>query len=266
MIPLVLPILSPPLWGLAFLLGGAVLLWLISLRIRDSSIGTIAWSLGLAGVVDVAAWTGQAGGDRAALVIFLVNIWAVRLAAHLWARHEGEDHRYAVLRQRFGRRWWWLSLIQVFLLQAILIWVIAAPPVAAVLNGYAPMGWLDYLGAGLATLAIAWEAVADLQLARFRADPAHAGQVMDKGLWGWSRHPNYFGESLLWAGLFLIGFSASGQWWLLVSPLLTVFLLTQVSTAVIEDGMDQRRPAYAAYRRRVGAFLPWPRRRDARKG
>lgn len=259
---MILPTLSPPIWGLAFLLASAVLLWLISLRIRDAGIMDIAWGLGMAGVVDIAAWMGQAGGDRAALVIFLVNIWAVRLSVHLWARHEGEDHRYAVLRQRFGRRWWWLSLIQVFLLQAILIWVIAAPPVAAVLNGYVPMRWLDYLGAGLATLAIVWEAVADLQLARFRADPVHAGQVMDKGLWGWSRHPNYFGESLLWTGLFLIGFSASGQWWLLVSPVLMIFLLTQVSTLVMEDGIEKRRPGYAGYRRRVGGFLPWPRHRD----
>ena len=97
------------------------------------------------------------------------------------------------------------------------------------LNGFAPMGWLDYLGAGIATLAIIFEAVADQQLARFRADPANKGKVMDRGLWGWSRHPNYFGESLLWWGLFAIGFSATGQWWLLVSPVLVTFLLLQVS-------------------------------------
>jgi steroid 5-alpha reductase family enzyme len=261
-----LPPLSPPLWGLVFVLGCTITLWLISLRTRDVSVIDIFWGIGIAGVVDIAAWLGYAGGDRAAMVLFLVNIWAIRLAAHIWTRHEGEDHRYAAMRHQFGRRWWWWSLVQVFLLQAILIWVIAAPPVGAVLNGFAPMGWLDYLGAGIATLAIIFEAVADQQLARFRADPANKGKVMDRGLWGWSRHPNYFGESLLWWGLFAIGFSATGQWWLLVSPVLVTFLLLQVSgVTLMEDKMEDRRPAYAAYKRRVSAFVPWPRRQKTRK-
>ena len=126
----------------------------------------------------------------------------MRLAAHIFARHDGEDHRYAAMRHKFGARWWWWSLVQVFLLQAILMWFIAAPLVAVMLSSRAPMGVLDYLGVGIAAAGFLFEALADVQLARFRLDPRNKGKVMDRGLWRWSRHPNYFGESVMWWGFF----------------------------------------------------------------
>lgn len=251
--------MTAPLWGLVFVVGSAALLWLLSLRIRDVSIIDIFWGPGIAGVVDIAAILGQASGPRVSAVLFLVNLWAVRLAAHIFARHDGEDHRYAAMRHQYGAQWWWWSLVQVFLLQAILIWFIAAPLVAAVLSGRGTIGPMDYLGIGIAALALITEALADFQLARFRADPANKGKVMDRGLWGWSRHPNYFGEAMLWWGFFLVGFSASHAWWLALSPLVVTFLLLKVSgVSLMEDKMEDRRPAYAAYKRRVSAFVPWP--------
>jgi len=256
------PVLSPPIWGLVFAISAAVVLWLISLRIRDVSIVDIFWGPGVAGVVDLAAWLGQAGGPRTSAVLLLVNLWAIRLAAHIWARHKGEDHRYAAMRTRFGANWWWASLLQVFLLQAILIWFIPAPLVAAVLYSHVAMGWLDYLGIALAAAALVLEALADFQLTAFRADPANKGRVMDRGLWGWSRHPNYFGEAAMWWGYFAIGFGASHQWWLLLSPLLLTFLLLQVSgVSLMEEKMDERRPGYAEYKKRVSAFVPMPPKR-----
>jgi steroid 5-alpha reductase family enzyme len=253
------PHLAPSSWGLVFALSMAVVLWLVSLRTRDVSIVDMFWGLGVAGVVNIAAWAGQASGQRTAAVLFLVNLWGLRLAAHIWARHKGEDHRYAAMREKFGRNWWWLSLIQVFLLQAILIWFVPAPLVAAVLYSHMPMGWLDYAGFAVAAVALLFEALADFQLATFRADPASERKVMDRGLWAWSRHPNYFGEALMWWGYFAIGFGASHQWWLVLSPLLVTFLLLQVSgVPLMEDKIDERRPGYAEYRRRVSAFVPWP--------
>jgi steroid 5-alpha reductase family enzyme len=151
----------------------------------------------------------------------------------------------------------------VFLLQAILIWFIPAPLVAAVLYSRVPMGWLDYLGVGVAASALVFEALADSQLAAFRADPANQGRVMDRGLWGWSRHPNYFGEAAMWWGYFAIGFAASHMWWLLLSPLLITFLLLQVSgVSLMEETMDARRPGYAEYKRRVSAFVPMRPKKD----
>jgi len=253
-----MPHIPPPLWGLVFAAGSCTLLWLLSLRLRDTSIIDIFWGPGIAGVADIAAWLGRAGGERASVVLFLVNLWAIRLAVHLWVRHDGEDRRHAALRRHFGPRWWWLSLVQVFLLQAILIWFIAAPLVAALLSSRAPMGWLDGLGAGLGTLGLLIEVVADSQLSRFRVQPGSKGKVMDRGLWGWSRHPNYFGEALMWWGFFALGFAAAHRWWLALSPLAVCFLLAQVSVAVVEEKIAERRPAYAGYRRRVSVFIPWP--------
>ena len=254
---------SPPIWGLIFAVTAAVILWLVSLRLRDVSIVDIFWGPGVAGVVDIAALLGHAGGPRTSAVLLLVNLWAIRLAAHIWARHQGEDHRYAAMRTKFGRNWWWWSLIQVFLLQAILIWFIPAPLVAAVLYSQRPMGLLDYGGIALAAAALIFEALADFQLSAFRADPANRGAVMDRGLWGWSRHPNYFGEAAMWWGYFATGFAASHMWWLLLSPLLMTFLLLQVSgVTLMEEKMDERRPGYARYRRQVSAFIPWRRTPD----
>jgi steroid 5-alpha reductase family enzyme len=260
--PLALP---PTTWGLIFAVSAAVILWLISLRLRDASIVDIFWGPGIAGVVDIAAWLGHAGGPRTSAVLFLVNLWALRLGAHIWARRSnvlgGEDHRYAAMRSRFGRNWWWISLLQVFLLQAILIWFVPAPLVTSVLFSHRLMGWLDYLGIAMAACGLLFEALADFQLAAFRADPDNKGKVMERGLWRWSRHPNYFGETVLWWGFFLVGFAASHMWWLILSPLLVTFLLLQVSgVALMEDGIEKRRPGYSAYRHRVSTFIPWPPR------
>jgi len=252
---------SPPVWALIFSVSAGLLLWLVSLRLRDVSIADIFWGPGIAGVVDIAAWLGHAGGERTSAVLFLVNVWGIRLAAHMWTRHTGEDRRYAAMRTQFGRSWWWISLPQVFLLQAILIWFIPAPLVAAVLFGHRPFGWLDYLGIGVAAAGLVFEALADFQLAAFRADPANKGKVLERGLWAWSRHPNYFGEAAMWWGFFIIGFAASHMWWLILAPLLLTFLLLQVSgVALMEDGIAARRPDYAAYKQRVSTFLPWPPR------
>ncbi len=146
-----------------------------------------------------------------------------------------------------------------FLLQAILIWFIPAPLVAAMLSGLPVLAGMDYAGIALAVTGLLFESVADFQLARFRAEPANRGKVLDRGLWSWSRHPNYFGEALMWWGFFLIGFSAAHAWWLILSPLLVTFLLLQVSGITpMEHGIEERRPAYADYRRRVSAFVPLP--------
>jgi steroid 5-alpha reductase family enzyme len=256
--------LPPPIWGLIFIVSTSFLLWLLSLRLKDASIADIFWGPGMAGVVDITAWLGGAGGTRASAVLVLVNLWALRLAAHIWARHKGEDRRYAAMRQHFGRNWWWLSLIQVFLLQAILIWFVPAPLVAALLYSHMPMGWADYLGIVVAAAGLIFETLADSQLAAFRTDPASRNQIMDRGLWGWSRHPNYFGECVMWWGCFLIGYAASHQIWLLLSPILVTVLLLKVSgVSLMEETIASRRPGYADYRRRVSVFVPWPPNRQS---
>ena len=242
---------------LVFVLCCGALLWLLSLRLKDVSIIDIFWGPGIAVMVDIAAWMAPQINNRAFLALILVNAWALRLALHIGLRHRGEDRRYAAMRQKFGPHWWWWSFFQIFLLQVILIWLLPAPLQAAILSGIL-LGPLDLIGAGLALTGLLFEAVADAQLARFQKNPVHKGRVLDSGLWRLSRHPNYFGETLLWWGFFLIGFSASGNWWLLLSPLVMTLLLLKVSgISLMEDGVEDRRPAYAAYKRKVSAFVPW---------
>ena len=237
----------------------AAILWLWSLRLGDSSIADIAWGPGFA----LAAWIASTGmfywGFRNIGVLALVTIWAVRLGLHIYVRHVGEDRRYAAMRENYGPDIWrWQSLFQVFLLQAILIWLISWPLQFAVVAPH-PLNLADAFGFALALAGLVTEALADWQLARFRAKPENKSRVMDQGLWRWSRHPNYFGDCLMWWGYFLIGLAAGAPGWTIISPLTMTLLLLKVSgVALLEHDIIDRRPAYAKYIRETSAFFPRP--------
>ncbi len=236
----------------------AVLLWLVSLALKDASIVDIFWAPGFALVAWTAALSVPMLSVRAGIVLALTTLWALRLCLHILFRHAGEDRRYAAMRTQHGRRWWWWSLFQVFALQAVLIWLISAPLQAAVAAD-TPLGVLDGIGVAVAVAGLLTEAVADWQLTRFRENPSNRGKVMDRGLWSWSRHPNYFGDALMWWGLGLIGVAAAPLWWLLLSPAAMTILLLRVSgVALLEETIAERRPAYADYIRRTSPFVPWP--------
>jgi steroid 5-alpha reductase family enzyme len=174
----------------------------------------------------------------------------------------GEDYRYREIRRRNEPNFVLKSLYLVFGLQALLAWVISLPLLAALRSG-APLGALDVLGLALALFGLALETAADRQLARFKREPKNHGRVLDRGLWRYSRHPNYFGECCFWWGLGFVGVGA-GVWWSVVSPLLMTWLLLRVSgVALLEKTIGDRRPAYAEYVRRTSAFVPLPPRKAA---
>jgi steroid 5-alpha reductase family enzyme len=244
----------------AAIVGAAMLcLWLLSLRLSDASIVDIAWGAGFA-LVAIASALG-AGGARRWLLAGLVGLWGLRLSAYLAWRNlgHGEDKRYAAMRAHHGARFWWVSLFSVFLFQGALVLVISLPVQAAP----APLapGWNEAVGVALFALGLSCECIADLQLARFKADPASAGQVMDRGLWRYSRHPNYFGDACVWWGLYLV----SAAWWTAFAPALMTFLLVRVSgVSLLERTIVDRRPGYRDYIARTSPFIPWPPRRSAR--
>lgn len=239
--------------------------WIVSIALRDASIVDPVW--GLAFVAIAWAMFVQMGGPgaasaRALLIVVLVTIWGARLAGYLTWRKAGapEDYRYVRMRERFGSAFWLVSLPVVFLLQAGLAWIVSLPVQAGQL-GSAPLGVLDVVGLGLFLVGLAFETVGDLQLARFKADPTNAGQVMDRGLWRYTRHPNYFGDFCVWWGLYLIA-AAAGAWWTVVGAVLMSLLLLRVSGVTLLEGtIAQRRPGYEAYARRTSAFFPRPPRR-----
>lgn len=251
-----------PALGVTLLL--ATLVWLASLLRHDLSLVDRYWSVMIGGAGLVHAL--QLGATpRGVLMLTLTGAWALRLALYISWRNwgHGEDARYTRLRERNGPRFALTSLVWVFWLQALLAWLVSAPLLVGVASSR-PLQMLDLLGALLAAGGVLIEAVADAQMARFRADPAQRGQVMDRGLWGWSRHPNYFGEACTWWGLGLMALSGAG-WsgaWSLLSPLLMTLLLLKVSGVVLlEQSLVERRPAYRDYIARTSAFVPWPPRR-----
>lgn len=238
-------------------------LWLLSLRLRDVSIVDIYWGLGFILMAAAGALTGEAPVGRKLLVLGLVSAWGLRLAAYLAWRNlgHGEDPRYAAMRRKFGARFPRISLFSVFGLQCLLGWIVSLPLLVAPSSPAAPLPLTPFDVAGLVVFAagLAFETVGDLQLARFKADPANKGRVMDRGLWRYTRHPNYFGDALAWWGLWLVAASSPGGAWTAFGPALMTFLLIRVSgVPMLEYSLKRSRPGYADYIRRTSSFLPRP--------
>lgn len=232
--------------------------WLVSLVRRDAAVADVLWGPAFA----VLAWLFVAqrwpADARGLLVAALVTVWGLRLGLHiaLRGRGRGEDPRYAAMRRSHGPRFWWVSLFTVFWLQGLILWVVALPLYAA--QGGGDLWWLDGLAFACVATGLGFEAVGDWQLQRFRADPANRGRVLDRGLWRYTRHPNYFGDALLWWGLFLFAAATPAGFVTVVSPLLMTFLLVRVSgVSLLERGLMETRPGYAEYVRRTSAFIPW---------
>ena len=241
-------------------------LWLVALRLRDVSFIDAFWAfnMGLVAVVDYVV----ADGDpvRRALLAGLCAAWALRLGGHLfarWRRH-GIDKRYQSLLERLSKRglsWPVASLVFVFLLQGVLLLLVSLPVQIGQAFAQPPVGGLGWAGATLSAFGLVFEGVADHQLDRFKADPANAGQVMDRGLWRYTRHPNYFGDACVWWGLGLIACEVPWGWLSLAGPAFLTFTLLKWSGApLLERGMASTRPGYADYVRRTSGFIPWPPR------
>jgi steroid 5-alpha reductase family enzyme len=238
-----------------------VLVWASSVVLRDASIVDIFWGLGF-GMIAIVGWALADGVPaRRKLVTILTVIWGLRLAVHLLVRNwgGGEDYRYRAMRRRWGERFPVISLVTVFGLQGALMWIVSLP-VQAAQAATAPdaLTWVDGLGVVLWLVGFSFEVVGDWQLRRFKGDPDNKGRVMDRGLWRYTRHPNYFGDAALWWGLGVIALSARG-WWSLAGPLVMTVLLLRVSgVPLLERRMQRTRPDYEEYARRTSAFVPLP--------
>jgi steroid 5-alpha reductase family enzyme len=246
-------------------LGLMILLWLLSLALRNSSIVDIFWGTGFV-VVAWAAFLFTPDGflPRKLLLAGMVTIWGLRLSIHILRRNWGkpEDFRYAKWRQESGRNWWWYSFFKVFLLQGVLLWIISTPLIAAQFSpAPAHLGLLDALGVIVWVFGFYFEAVGDWQLERFKADATNKGKLLTTGVWHFTRHPNYFGDAAQWWGYFLIAAGAGG-WWTVFSPILMTLLLVRVSgVALLEKTLIETKPGYRAYAEMTSAFVPWfPRR------
>lgn len=241
-----------------------VAIWLVSLRIKDASIVDVYWGPGFILVGGAALALGS--GSLGAWWLFgAVTLWAIRLGAHIGMRKLGEPHedaRYQAMRRTWPGSFAWESLKWVFLLQAVLQWVVALPIWMGIAYASQPIEWLFWVGSAVFLAGFSVEAVADWQLNQFKKRRTSQDEVCDLGLWSWSRHPNYFGETVLWWGLFVMALAIRAPWWTFIGPATITFLLLRVSgVTLLERGLRKRKPAYAEYARRTSAFVLWPPKR-----
>ncbi len=238
--------------------------WATSLVMRDASIVDIAWGSGFVLVAWVSYWLGEGNSTRSLLLTVLTSIWGLRLAFYLAKRNlgHGEDFRYQSMRRKHGARFGFVSLYTVFGVQGLLMWIVSLPVQLGQVNTEPSFGVVGLIGVATWGVGMFFEAVGDAQLARFKRDPANKGQVMNRGLWRYTRHPNYFGDSCVWCGLGLIAAESQIGILGLIGPVLMTFLLVKVSGAALLDrAMLKRKPGYETYVATTSGFIPRPPRK-----
>ncbi len=236
------------------------LLFLLAMLLKKNDIMDVAWGLGFIMVAVVYLLLVPGYHWRRMLVSALVAVWGLRLAIFIYLRNKGkkEDFRYAKWRQDWGKHWVLRSYLQVFLLQGFFMLTISYPLFFYAPNQTAAFSLLDGLGVLLWLLGFFFEAVGDNQMRRFKSDPSNKGKIMDRGLWRYTRHPNYFGESAMWWGIFLITLNVAYGWIAVFSPLVITTLLLRVSGVPLLEKKFETNPAYREYILKTSSFIPWP--------
>ena len=237
--------------------------WIVSVARRDASIVDPVWGAGFA----VVAWAVliSVDGNRARqwLLVAMTTIWGLRLAGYLlWRnRGKGEDFRYQAMRRHWGPRFWWVSLFTVFGVQGVLMWIVSLPVQLGQVPDEPGLGVLAGIGIAVWAVGVFFEVVGDAQLARFKADPANAGVVMDRGLWRYTRHPNYFGDACVWWGIALVAAeSGLGAIGIVGAVVMTVLLRRVSGVTLLERSLTKRRAGYDDYIARTSPFFPAPPR------
>jgi steroid 5-alpha reductase family enzyme len=235
--------------------------WIISLVIKNASIVDIVWGAGFAVTSWVLALTVDGNSGRQILLAVMVGLWGMRLALYLAKRNigHGEDWRYKAMRKKKGKNFGIISLVTVFGLQGVLMWTVSLPVILGNADDSPGVGPIAVMGIMLWAVGLMFEAVGDYQLARFKKDPANATKVMDKGLWSLTRHPNYFGDALLWWGIGIVGAETGSGVFGFIGPIVMTFFLLKISgVPMLERSLSRRREGYADYVARTSGFIPRP--------
>ena len=248
-------------WNLVAVAAMMITGWLISLAYRNVTVVDSLWGLGFVLIAWLTFFMTDGYVNRKLLIVVLVTLWGLRLSIYLSWRNwgKGEDPRYGGWRKKSGSRFWLVSLFKVFMLQALFLWVISVVvQIGQIASTPDRLTWLDGIGLLVWANGFLFESLGDWQLAQFKSDPASKGRVMDRGLWAYTRHPNYFGEFLIWWGIFLITLSTPNSWWTILSPaIITMVLLKMTGIPLTEQELVKSRPGYSEYVKRTSAFVPW---------
>jgi steroid 5-alpha reductase family enzyme len=237
-----------------------LLIWLISVYLEDVSIVVIFWGVGFVLIAWMTLTFGGMASPRSYLLAAMVSVWGIRLSSYLAWRNWGkpEDYRYAAMRERHGRRFPLVSLLTVFALQGTIMWIVSLP-IQVYFAKATPVCLPVWIGISLFSFGLFFETVGDYQLTRFKAMPANRGHVMSQGLWRYTRHPNYFGDFLVWWGLYLAAADSESWWWTVTGPLLMSWLLVRISgVRLLETSLRVRVAGYEAYVANTSPFFPLP--------
>jgi steroid 5-alpha reductase family enzyme len=238
-------------------------LWAWSVRIKDASFIDAFWAFGMVFLAGLTWLQVGSAGERAHWIFALTALWGMRLGLHLLTRWRalGVDPRYIKMIGRTMEKKGWsfakTSLLQVFALQAPLLFIVCLPAQLGPFGSDQGLGLVGWIGIAIALMGIAFEAIGDAQLKAFRAAPANKGKVLETGLWRYTRHPNYFGDCLTWWGIFILATDGPLGLWSLPGPVLLTFLLRKWSgVPLLEHSLSKSRPGYAEYVQRTSAFIP----------
>lgn len=249
------------LFEVALLVFGYATAWfVVSLAARRNDVADVAWGLGYLLIGLYLSATREVTAIST-LVYSLTAIWALRLSGHIFWRNRGktEDFRYREWRVEWGRWFYLRSYLQVYILQGFLMLIIAAPLLVAGTFGSNKTGIYTFLGAGIWAIGFFFQAVGDYQLMQFLKTRKDKEAVLQTGLWRYSRHPNYFGEILIWWGLFLVVFPLENGWMAIISPIIITYLLVYVSGVPLLERRYRNNPSYQEYKKRTGKIFPWRR-------
>lgn len=250
-------------WTALAIVGVLIATYIASRIAGRHSVIDAAWGLLFIAAALTSYLLSNGSGDdlRRALLLGTVTVWGLRLAVHIGVRSrgKGEDPRYAALLRDKGPL---ATIAMVYGLQGLLAWLISMPVIVGMFasGGWWPVAWL---GVGIWAFGLAFEAIGDAQLERYKADP-NRGPVMDRGLWRFTRHPNYFGDACVWVGIFLISASAWPGVLTVVSPAIMIYLLAFGSGKKVLERSMAKRPGYRDYMRRTSGFFPLPPRSSSK--
>jgi len=248
------------LQGLFLILSLMTTLWIVSILLKNVSIVDMFWGMGFV-MVNTFYFINTEATPSKIILLLLVAIWGLRLSFYLAWRNIGkpEDFRYQEFRKKYGEKnYWWISFLQTFILQGLLMWVISMPLLGANLYSTSQnLGFIDYFGIFLWLIGFIFEAGGDMQLARFKKNNANTGKVLNTGFWHYTRHPNYFGDSAVWWGFGLFCLSTGSYWLISGSVLMTLLILKVSGVALLEKSLKEKKPEYIKYIQNTSSFIPW---------
>lgn len=238
------------------------LIWGLSVIIKNVSIVDLFWGLGFVIVNAVYFYNAEAYFTRNVLIMALVSLWGLRLFIYLSIRNigKGEDFRYQEFRRQYGpKRYWWFSYFQTFLLQGALMMIISLPLLGcnSQTNSNALNG-LDYLAILVFIIGFVFEAGGDYQLAKFKKSPENKGKVLNTGLWKYTRHPNYFGDSAVWWSFGIFSLAAESYWPTIGSVIMTILIIKVSGVSLLEKSLKESKAKYHDYIQKTSSFFPWP--------